>query len=123
MILKVGEETWHLHIHHEFLGDDSLLPRKRRRSWDVVTKALVHSGICVMAAGPQKYCVNGLSGEARCSKKDNFVRAVGAKEALRLALYKLPREVREAIWQAYWQRVRRPKERSEKFKRRIQQAT
>jgi len=124
MILKTGdpgrETVWHIHIHHEFLEDDSHEPRRKRKSWDVVSRALVHTGPCVLTYATPKYCVNGHAGEVYCSKKDSFVRSVGAKLALRAALEKLPRETREAIWQVYWLRVRRPKERHEKFRRRLE---
>lgn len=127
MILKIGEgeaqKQWHIHIHHEFLPDDSQLPRKKRRSWDVVTKALVHTGPCVAASGPQKYCVTGRPGEVRCSKKDNFVKCVGAKQALKQALSGLDKATREALWKAYWLLVKRPKERPEHFRRRVAPVT
>jgi hypothetical protein len=123
MLLEIGEgdkaQRWHIHIHHEVLEDDSALPRKKRRSWDVVTRALVHTGVCVVGTSEPKHCVTGLKGEALCSKKDNFVKAVASRLALTRALQQMPREAREAIWEAYWLRVRRPKERSDKFQRRV----
>jgi hypothetical protein len=123
MILEIGEgekaQHWYIHIHHEFLEDDSKLSRRKRRSWDVVTRALVHTGICVVGTSEPKHCVTGLKGEALCSKKDNFVKSVASRLALTRALEQVPREAREAIWKAYWLKVRRPKERSANFRRRV----
>ena len=120
MVLKVGEELWHLHVYHNFLPDDSSLPRKKRKSWDVETRVCVHTGVCVWnQATEPRHCINGAIGSIFCSKKDPFCKSVGLKLALKDAMRTLPEPTRKAIWDALWLRMRRPKERPEKFRKRV----
>jgi hypothetical protein len=129
MIIKTGKEgtpdakVWHLHFHRQEAESD--VARAIRKlpplPWDVVTTCLVHNGPCVLTHMEPKYCVNGTVGTSKCSKRDQYVRATGAKQALARALRFLSVELREQIWQAYWLRTRRPKERPEKFRKRLQQ--
>lgn len=47
-----------------------------------------------------------LIGTALCSSEDNFNYAIGRKVAITRAIKRLPREVRAAIWAAYFHRCR-----------------
>ena len=110
MVLRIGEQKWHLHFHIEDEPGDS------KALWYVVVKCLVHTGPCILTHAEPRHCINGLHGEARCSRKDNFVRAVGNRLALTRAIETLPISTREALWAAYWQVARRPKETSAHFR-------
>jgi len=111
MVLKVGEVKWKLHFRTEIV---------QNALWDVVIRCALHSGPCILSQKEPVHCVNtALEGEAKCSKKDNFNRRVGNRLALTKALKNLPLVTRESIWRAYWQKVRRPKESSAKFKQRL----
>jgi hypothetical protein len=125
MILEIGPEgqkqKWHLHFHRQLAESDQERAKRGLAPlpWDVVTTCLVHTGICVLTHAEPRYCINGLVGTSKCSKKDQFLRALGSKQALARALRSFDPALREQIWQAYWQKVRRPKERSEHFQRRV----
>ena len=128
MILKTGEhgaETlWHLHFHREFAETDEERAKRNLPPllWDVITTCLVHTGPCILTHVEPKYCVNGTVGKSRCSKRDQFVRSTGAKQALARAIQHLKPEVRKQLWDAYWLRTRRPKERPEKFRKRLERS-
>jgi len=51
-----------------------------------------------------------VKGEARCSRQDNFNKAVGRKVALAKALKEinLPKQERKLIWEAYHSRDKKP---------------
>ena len=115
MVLQIGDTKWKLHFHTEVVQNDAC-------KWDVVIRCAIHSGPCILSQAEPRYCVSGLVGEAKCSKKDRFNRRVGNRLALTRALAGLPVLTRRTIWAAYWLRVRRPKESSVKFKARIQHA-
>ena len=114
MVLKIGEQRWHLHFHTTISNSTTEL-------WDVVTTCLVHTGPCILTTAEPKYCVNGRVGRASCSKRDQFVRSVGNRLALTRALEHVPPATRRQIWQAYWQRVKRPKETPQQFRERLRQ--
>jgi hypothetical protein len=122
MILEIGTDKFHLHFHRTFAESDEERLKRGLPAlpWDVVTTCAVHTGPCVLAAGAQKYCTAGIVGTSKCSKMDQFVKATGAKQALQRAIRHLGAPVRKQIWDAYWLRTRRPKERSDKFRKRIQ---
>jgi hypothetical protein len=125
MILKVRvgqeEQQFHLHFHREESESDESRKAKNLPPlrWSFVTTCAVHTGPCVPSAGEQKYCTVGIVGTSKCSKLDQCVRATGAKLALARAIRGLSEDIRKQIWEAYWQRTRRPKERSDKFRRRV----
>lgn len=124
MVLTIGEVKWRLHFHSKTVALNG--PTNPKGLWDVVTTCLVHSGPCIDGPadhGQETHCVNGLSGVARCSRKDGFNRRVGHRLALTRAISQLPVETRKLIWQAYWLRTRRPKESSQKFRQRIDKAS
>lgn len=124
MILRIGDEEqthYHVHFHREYAESDEARRAKGLQPllWDVITTCSVHTGSCVLSAGQQKYCIVGHVGTSKCSKRDQFVKATGAKTALARALRHLGPDVRKKIWDAYWLQTRRPKERSEKFRNRV----
>jgi hypothetical protein len=125
MILKVlvnnEELQYHVHFHREESESDEARKAKNLPPlrWSIITTCAVHTGQCVLAAGSKKYCTVGSMGTSKCSKLDQCVRATGAKLALARAIRGFSDEVRKQIWEAYWQRTRRPKERSEHFRRRV----
>lgn len=128
MVLKIGDEPehqiWHLHFHtyEEPTDEERGLQNLPPLLYDISTSCLAHTGACVFTVPDstgRKYCINGHAGTAHCSKKDQFVKAVAHKTALRRALIGLGKEVRRQIWQAYGLRVRRPKETPEHFRRRL----
>lgn len=116
MQVQVGDEVYHVHIHHNYLDEEE----QKKVSWRIITTAQVHTGTCLISAGEQKFCVSGEVGTSRCSKKDVFIKRVGAKAALKDALNHtlLGKEVRDAIWQEFWKNMRRPKEKLESFRQR-----
>lgn len=125
MVLKVGEEKWHLHFHTQNTSEMDETREEHGQKpllWQLVTTCLVHTGQCIMTVAPDKYCVNGHVGVSNCSKKDHFVKRVGHRLALTRAIEKFPEATRRAIWQAYWLKVRRPKEKSDKFRKRVEAA-
>jgi len=131
MILKIGsgeqEQQFRVHFHREYAETDEQRaakdPPEPPLLWTVVVTCAIHTGPCVLTARTPKYCINGNVGTSKCSKKDQFVRATGAKTALARAMRHLSPEVRKLIWEAYWQRTRRPKETSAAFKKRLEAVT
>ena len=121
MLLKVGNTLWRLHFHtREAESDEERLKRGQEPlRWNIETVCYAHSGQCILSAGPNKYCVNGAVGVAKCSKKDQFVRSVANRLALTRAIEDMAEPTRRAIWEAYWLRVRRPKETPAEFRRRL----
>src|SRR6266571_8529536 len=107
MVLRIGEQKWHLHFHTtEAESDESRLARKLPPlRYDIVVKCQVHTGPCVWTFVEPKYCVNGPVGTDWCSKSDQFVRRVGHKLALQRAIGHMPVAVRRQIWAAYWSKV------------------
>jgi hypothetical protein len=125
MILKIVDENWHLHFHTKLAESDeeraARTPPLPPLRWDIETTCYVHTGICVMTFQEPKYCINGTPGVAKTSKLDQHLKSQGAKLALARALSKMPgvpKSTRKAIWDAYWARVRRPKEKPDKFRKR-----
>jgi hypothetical protein len=123
MVLKLGDVVWHLHFHRsEAESDESRALRGLSPLlWDFVTSCTIHTGPCVLRNIQPRYCINGTTGIAKCSKRDQFVKRAGAKLALSkaLRLTTLDKKARKALWDAYWARTRRPKERSDKFLKRV----
>jgi hypothetical protein len=128
MLLEIGEgdhrQKWHLHFHTTLAESDEVRAAKNLPPllWAEETTCYVHTGVCVLSYATPKYCVNGQAGLARTSKKDQFLKSQGAKLALARALKKMPsvpKSIRKAIWDAYWAKVRRPKEKPDKFRKRI----
>lgn len=141
MVLEINNVKWHLHFslsepsspwnrgacrvpscvcHNSAEAYDCKDCGCKPLLWYVTVNCLVHTGVCVMST--DNHCVNGSVGIAHCSHKDAFVRAVGHKMALARAIRHIPLPTREAIWAAYWQKVRRPKESSAKFRARTGKA-
>lgn len=124
MLLKIGEEKWHLHFKRESAASDEERIEKGLPPllYKLIITCAIHTGLCIKSDTNEKtHCVNGTQGMAFVSKRDQFVRSVGNKLALSRALNKttLSKETRRAIWDAYWVRVKRPKETSKKFQRRL----
>lgn len=127
-MLEIGEgehkQKWHLHFHTTLAETDEerALRKLPPLRWDYITTCNVHTGVCVLTFVEPKYCINGQTGTAKCSKQDGFLKSQGAKMALERALAKLPnisKPTRQALWDAYWKRTRRPKEKPDKFRKRI----
>lgn len=116
MVLKIGDTLWYLHFRTVHVN-----PCNVNSLWSIVTTCHVHTGVHIWSPTEPRYCVNGPVGEAKCSKKDNYNRRIGNRLALANAIKGLPYETKKAIWDAYWQRVRFPKESSQKFRQRTGQ--
>jgi hypothetical protein len=95
MILKLDEKTVFIaHFHHYRVGGDHKL-------WDGGTICTIHEGPC---ASKERPCgtMTAVSGIARCSRKDSFVKAKGRKLSFTRAIAHMDRGTRARLWAAYF---------------------
>jgi hypothetical protein len=113
MILRVvtkqadgcSETTFAAHFTHIKLGArESSMTLGRKpvfiNRWSHKTVCTIHAGPCAAKVRPCD-TVGSVSGQARCSRLDNFDKAKGRKLAFSRAISSFPRPLRAELWHDY----------------------